>query len=331
MAGKGVSADTRHEVLSGENLAFRGTLDAGTTMNTLGKIAMGLLLLCLFGAIYMTTGVLKARSTWLKSIETKMDQIETAEKDLKSARKQFEDARNQLHWENDNWGRSWQAPNSGPSPANDGVVELSIGSNAGLSQAKSPVVYVFGADEQGKSVYIGDFQLTEVRQDSAGGKLTRPLYTGELDLWPRGEFRVREQLPHNFTATIGSLRTMVLLAEQDVAHEQRALAIQNSHITASQSILAERMNELNGNTDAPEKYGQDVKDGLVQTLRREETGRNSLIQSVDQLRRALSDQHLKLTEILEANRMNAEQLGASPGQKTPPARMASEKQKTARK
>ncbi len=299
-------------------------------MNTLGKILMGLLLACLLFATYLTTGALKARSTWLKKIGDKTTQIEQAQKDLASNKKLFEDARNLVHWENDTWGRAWQAPNSGPSPTGDGSVEFGIGSNAGLAKgqtdpAKLPIVYLFATEAGSPPKYIGDIQLTEVRQDSAGGKLTRPPYADEIQGWPSGEYRIREQVPHDYLDTIDDLRTQLILADQTVAHEQAMLKIQNEHVTASQAALDQRLSELNGKPDAAEKAGLDVKEGLVQTLRREESSRNTLVGEVDQLRRELSDKHLLLTNILAENLNQVQSVSAAPGKKASTKRVAAQK------
>ena len=299
-------------------------------MNTLGKILMGLLLACLLFATYLTTGALKARSTWLKKIGDKTTQIEQAQKDLASNKKLFEDARNLVHWENDTWGRAWQAPNSGPSPTGDGSVEFGIGSNAGLAKgqtdpAKLPIVYLFATEAGSPPKYIGDIQLTEVRQDSAGGKLTRPPYADEIQGWPNGEYRIREQVPHDYLDTIDDLRTQLILADQTVAHEQAMLKIQNEHVTASQAALDQRLSELNGKPDAAEKAGLDVKEGLVQTLRREESSRNTLVGEVDQLRRELSDKHLLLTNILAENLNQVQSVSAAPGKKASTKRVAAQK------
>ncbi len=302
-------------------------------MNTLGKIITGLLLACLLFATYLTTGALKARSSWLKKIGDKTTQIEQAEKDLASNKKLFEDARNLVHWENDTWGRAWQAPNSGPSPTGDGSMEFGIGSNAGLGQgqtdpAKLPIVYVFATGADGKSKYLGDVQLTEVRQDSAGGKLTRPVYADEVQSWPAGEYRLREQVPHDPLTSIDTLRTQIILAEQSAAHESSMLKIQNDHVAASQAALDQRLAELNGKPDAEEKVGPDVKDGLVQTLRREEDSRNNLVQEVDQLRRDLSDRHLLLTNILADNQSKVQSVSGPASMKTPSKRVAAQKSKS---
>lgn len=293
-------------------------------MNTLGKIAMGLLMVCLLFATYLTTGVLKARSTWLKKIGDTTTQIEKAQEEARSAKKLFEDARNLVHWENDQWGRAWQAPNSGPSPAGDGSMELGIGSNAGLNATKPPLVYLFGTDANGKSLYLGDFELTEVRQDSAGGKLTRPLNPNE-PAWQPGEYRVREQVPHDSLSSIDTLRTLTILADQSVRHEQAMLKIQTEHTTASKAALEERMGELNGKPDATDKAGPDVKDGLVQTMRREENARNELVKAVDDLRRELSDKHLQLTTTLTENQEQVQLLGGPVRSISPAKRVAAEK------
>jgi hypothetical protein len=302
-------------------------------MNFLGKLLMGFLVVCLLAAIYFTTGVLKARSTWLTKIETTSKQIVDAEEKLKSERKQFETVRDQVHQENLRWGKAWAAPNSGPAPVADGSVELGVGSNAGLGRGQQnpallPIVHVFGKDAQNQPQYLGDFQLTDVRQNQAGGKLTRPPFTGEVENWPRGEYRVRELVPYDYTSTINSLRTLILLAEQNVEHEKAALAYQDEHLVASQAALDKRLNELNGDANAPDAAGPDVKDGLVQTMRREETARNDLVQKVDALRRELSDVYLKLTKTLQDNQSNSQKLGGSASTQLPPNRVAAQKAAT---
>ncbi len=299
-----------------------GSLRSGKAMSKYGTIVMGFLIFCLLLAVYFTTGVLKARSTWVTKIEKNMQAIEDADKAAKQAKKEFEDARNLVHWENDNWGRAWTAANSGPSPAGDGAFEMSVGTNAGLNQAKVPLVYLFGTGADGKSVYVGDFKLTEVRQDNAGGMLTRPPFANEVQGWPRGEYRVREQVPHNYVRTIDDLRTGAILVDQSVQHEQAMLVRQEQHIVDSQAALDERMGELNGKPDAPEKAGPDVKDGLVQTLRREEIARNELVKVVDAQRRELSDKHLKLTTVLSENQGNIQKLGGPARTKSPANRVA---------
>ena len=80
-------------------------------MSTLGKVWMGLLIVCLLAATYFTTGVLKARSSWLAKIETTSTQIAAAEEKLKSEVKQFVTVSNQVHLENLRWGKAWTAPN----------------------------------------------------------------------------------------------------------------------------------------------------------------------------------------------------------------------------
>lgn len=285
-------------------------------MNTLGKILMGLLMLCLLAATYFTTGVLKARSTWLQKIEATSKQIADADEKLKSAKKQFEDARDLVHQENLKWGKAYTAPNSGPAPAGDGSVDLGAGSDVGIGRGqpdptKLPIVHIFGMDAQNKSVYVGDFQLTEVRQGISGGMLTRPPFTGEVASWPSGEYRVRDVVPSDFLSAVAALRTMIMLAEQDDRQEQAMLVYQNENLAASQAALDQRMLELNGDAAAPATAGPDVIDGLVQTMRREETARNTLVKQVDALRRELSAMHLQLTTTLTENQTSIQKLGGA--------------------
>lgn len=297
-------------------------------MNKLGIIFGSLLLVALIGAFILTGKLLAGRRLWLDKIDAKQKQLadlESGPNSVASARRQFEVARNEVDWENDNWGQAWQAPNSGASPVGDGSLELGVGANAGLARgqqdpAKLPVVYVFGTDAGGKQVYLGDFKLMEVRQDTAGGKLTRTPFPNELQSWPRGEMRVREDIPGNYRNEIAELRTEAIIAEQHVRQENDQLKIQTLHSEASQKALDMRMAELNGNPDAPEKAGPDVKDGLVQTIRREENARNSIVKEVDAIRRLLSDKHLLLTKILEENSGLVQKLAKS--RTTPASRVA---------
>ncbi len=303
-------------------------------MNFYGKLLMGFLIAFLFAAIYFTTGVLKARSTWLGKTEETSKKIADAQEQAMNAKKQFESVREQVHLENLRWGKAWASPNSGPAPIADGTVELGVGSNAGIGRgqqdpAKLPIVHVFGKDAQGQSLYVGDFQLTDVRQDKSAGKLTRPPFTDEVKSWPRGEYRVRELVPADYLATIVRLRTQIILAEQDVRHETAALAYQDEHLVASQKALDQRLGELNGMPEAPDKAGPDAKDGLVQTMRREESARNELVKQVDALRRELSDIYLQLTTTLSDNQSNAQKLGGSARTKSPPNPVAVQKAATA--
>jgi len=299
-------------------------------MNKLGYMFIApLLIICLCVAFFMTFRLLDGRKKWLDSIEAKRKQLDALEssgpESVAAVRREFENVRNQLDWENDNWGKAWQAPNSGASPTGDGSVELGVGSNAGLGRgiqdvAKLPVLYLFGTDAQSKLVYMGDFKLMEVRQDTSGAKLTRPPFPNEVQSWPRGELRVREEIPSNFREELAALRTQAIIAEQHVQQATDQLRIQDLHVEAAQKALDMRMNELNGNPEAPEKAGQDVKDGLVQTIRREETARNALVKEVDALRRPLSDRYLQLTKILDDNAATLKKLATTPGQT--PSRVA---------
>ena len=216
----------------------------------------------------------------------------------------------------------------------DGSIELGIGTDAGLGRTqkdgKLPIVYVFGT-ENGKSVYMGDFQLTEVRQGSAGAKLTRPPYANEMSQWPKGEYLVRANILSNYLGTIGSLHTSVLVAEQAMNHEAAILKRLDKAVMKSQAALALRESELNGKPDAPETAGSDVKDGLVKALIDEEIIRNQIVDQVDDLRRDLSDKHLKLTTILAENETSVPKLARAAASKVAAEPVAVKKTAAAKK
>lgn len=272
----------------------------------LGWIAISLLMIGAGVGAWLAGGALTARTFWMERVAAKQKTVEDSEKNLRIARQEFETARNDLHNERDLWGRDWDAPNSGPSPAGDGTVELGVGTNAGLGQgqpdvSKLPVVYVFGKNADGTTTYVGDLALIEVRQDTSGGKLTRNPYANEVANWPRGDYRVRESIPDSYRQTISGLRGLTSIALQAVSHEMENVKRQTENLANSQKALATRMAELNGNPDEPPEAGPDIQEGLVQRLRVEEAERNAQIKAVDALRRELSDQHLRLTKTLAAN------------------------------
>ncbi len=292
----------------------------------LGWIAISLLIIGTAVGAWLAGGALSARTNWMAKIEAKQKQVTTAENDLRVAKLEFETARNDLHNERDLWGRHWEASNSSPSPARDGTVELGVGTNAGLDPAKVKVVYAFGKNPDGTVEYVGDLNLLDVRGDSAGGQLTRVPYPNEVEGWPSGEYRVREDIPASYRSTIDELRARTYIAMQALSHEEENVKRQTENLANSQNALAIRLGELNGNPQAPAEAGPDIVDGLVQRLRIEEAERNTVSKVVDALRRELSDQHLTLTKMLAANQERLTAAGAeAAAQKTVAPRVAAQK------
>jgi hypothetical protein len=146
--------------------------------------------------------------------------------------------------------------------------------------------------------------------------MTRQPYEGEAQSWPSGVYRVRESIPEGWKQIFIDLHTHQTLADQQVVDEQAKLQIQEKHIAESQETLNSRLGELNGNPMAPEKASDDVKNGLVETIRREEAQRNTLLQDVDALRRSISDNYAALVDVLEKNREIVNSMSAETSTRT---------------
>jgi len=286
-------------------------------MHILGTVFAWLTAVATVAAIVLTTMLLDVRNKWLTQVQQKQTQVAQSTTELADLSRKVRQLEEELQRATHAWGEVWSAPNSGgPLPGSPGMIAVGVGTSRGLSQSAAAqnkaldaaTYFVFNTNNAGESQYMGEFRIAEARADQAAMKLARDPYPGEVESWTPGNYRVRDLLPGNWTATTADLEGQWLIATTQLRTQQNQLEILNRQIQVSQAALDQRLAELNGKADAPPGASQEVVDGLVQTLRDLETKRNANLATVDNLRRQLDTSYVALRKTLDANRQAAADL-----------------------
>lgn len=274
-------------------------------MHIIGKVLLGIMVFLLIPlAILLTTMALDVRSEWQAAIQTrKADLVQTGER-LSAVRVQVNELEGRLQSLTYNWGEVWDAPRVQPLPSGRGV-QVGVGASSGLGRkaqaGQKQRIYVF-SDGQNNSRYLGEFEIVQANADAVAAELLRDPYPGEVQNWPAGRSHVRDTLPPNWLATIADLEGDLLIVNSKLQFQQMQDSIIQRQLAASQTTLDQRLAELNGDADAPPGASQQVLDGLVETLRKLESERNSVLDDVHSLRVKLVREQLELEKTLETNR-----------------------------
>lgn len=283
-------------------------------MHVLGNVFLWLSVVLILVAITFSTMVLDVRSRWLSEIEQRQEALARSGEELRTTAVRVRTLEEELQRRIQLWGDVWTAENSRPMPGDDGRIEIGAGTSAGLGQKADqqgrdlPAVYVFSEGPDGASQYLGEFRLTEVLGDRAAARLTRRPYPQEMQSWPQGTFRIRENLPGDWRSAFADLESQQLIAETKLRTQALELETLNNQIRVSQAALDRRLAELNGDAEAPEGATQEVLDGLVETLRKFNTERDLVLAEVHRLRRQLDREYVRLRRILAGNREAAERV-----------------------
>jgi len=272
-------------------------------MHILGKVLLWLCVVLLIPAsLVLTSMVLDVRHRWLKDVSDRQQRVEQGLQQLAETQERVRALEEQRQALVQSWGDVWTAPNSGPQAGTPGAIELGVGSSSGLPQRGKegkidPSVFVF-ADTPAGSQYLGEFIVSDIRPAQAIARLARKPYPKEAETWPRGIYHVRGTLPANWLAMNADLQGQQVIADSILVDQQLELNIRNELIKSSQATLAQRMAELNGNPQADEAAGAEVKDGLVESLRKYESARNQQLFVVNELRHQMFDEYSRLRHIL---------------------------------
>lgn len=277
-------------------------------MNVLGKVfAFFLVPVSAAFALYLTARLFDTRSQYLKKYDDLVQQREKNADDLVKLEREVNRLDREIGLVQNSWGQEFVAPNSTVQQGAEPMIDLGIGTTGGLGTQPQggvkplPTLYTFAVDASGNSRYLGDFEIIDPRADRTGARLAHPPIPGETDTWQAGTMRVRDMIPAAHRGETYNLRTQQIVLNQKLETEQRLIALKDVEIAESQKLLDRRMKELAGNPDAPAEASDDVRDGLVKTLEKEEADRNALQVVVDRLRRELSDKFASLESVLAKN------------------------------
>lgn len=293
-------------------------------MHTLSKVLLGFAAVAAIAAIFLTSMLYDARNEWLKRVTTRQESVAQLEEDIRKKSLVVSDLESDVNRLMMNWGRSWElAPqNVSLLDPENGAVGLQLGLNDGLAVQESaaqqagqdrllPTIHLFGNAQDGTVSYLGAFRVTQVTPDQTAAELVRPPLPGEVDQWQvkaANGVRVWNNIPSSWLALNSKFQGEITEAQQTVQDEEGRLVTLEELNQKSQEQLARRMAELEGDNDPVEGASQDVIDGLVQTLRIEETTRNQQLQVLDQLRHEYHAKYNELIDLLQRNRNLEKQL-----------------------
>lgn len=286
-------------------------------MHILGKVCLGIMVFLLIpAAIVLTTMTLDIRSKWQAEVAKRQEALAKSEEDLTVARVANAELEGKLQSLTFNWGEVWVAPQSGPLPGGNGI-QLGAGRSTGLGRnqqpGKAPRVYAFaGMGDQ--SMYVGELELVQVDNDRAAGQLMRSPFPGEAQSWPGGVYHVRDTIPSNWLATIADLEAQSIVASTKLSLQKQQESMMLDQLNSSQELLDQRLAELNGDGEAPAGASQQVLDGLVETIRKLEKERNTVLDDVHDLRIKLVNDYENLESLIAGNRSVLQKQTAQAGQ-----------------
>ena len=277
-------------------------------MNVLGKVfAFFLVPVSAAFALYLTARLFDTRSQYLKKYDDLVQQREKNAGQLASLEREVTRLDREIGLVQNSWGQEFVAPNSTVQQGPEPMIDLGVGTTGGLGAQPQggakpfPTLYTFVVDANGNSKYLGDFEIIDPRADRTGAKLAHPPIPGETDSRQAGTMRVRDMIPPAHRGETYNLRTLQIVEDQKLETEKALIALKDVELAESQKLLDRRMKELTGNPDAPAEASDDVRDGLVKTLEKEEAARDALQVVVDRLRRELSDKFASLESVLAKN------------------------------
>lgn len=298
-------------------------------MHVLGKVFLGLTIVLAGVDAYLATLLVGHRQHWEKQIENVQAEVAQTHENLVATRDRVRGLELELNRIHDTWGQYWTTPPGRPLNAQTGVFVIGGGSALGLPQpaagAPAPPVYLFSEEADGSSRFLGEFRLTDVQADQAGGQIPHqpplPPEIAGLQQYAGTPIRVRESVPSAWRSATADLYAQFAVAEQNLTFQANQLQIQNEELAKSQAILDQRLAELNGDPQPPEGASQEVIDGLVLTIRKEETSRNAALQLLDGLRHDYARKTNQLNEMVAANKELAAALpGYDQSLEKPPVR-----------
>lgn len=276
-------------------------------MHVLGKVLLGLVFLLAGGATLLTTMLLDVRSRWQQQVTTAKTDYENSLADLEAKKNEVHQLQRELERAKFGWGNVWMADNNRVIDPRIGTVSIGIGTARGLgireqNQEQLPLVHAFSADAGRDPEYLGAFQVQQL-QAGAANAVRLPAPAPDFNM-PSGTWRIREEIPYNFSTRFMDLHQQQLAAAGRLMRMQQKVQQFESQKAASQALLQERVNELEG--DASLANATELqKSGLIKGLNQSLAQRDQKLQQLQALR---LDRLQKLKALEELNKANREKV-----------------------
>jgi hypothetical protein len=275
-------------------------------MHVSGKIAAWFVAVLIIVAVVFASKAFAVRDAWMQIAQQNEATIKKNDDEIAAKTKTFLEQRGLLARTMIGWDREW--PSVGGRLEANGNIALQLGTNSPGMQTDL-VVYVFVPNPDGTSVYLGDFKITKVTDNSATGKPNSRRRPTDLKAaqFPNG--RVRTLVPNSYIARLGAIDQQLLSAEQSVAVNKEELARQALLSDQTDKLIAARLNELNGDKALE---GQPLPvvhiKGLLTAIVDEEELRNAALIEADKFMRELKRTRDRFEQIRKENRESVDSL-----------------------
>jgi hypothetical protein len=274
-------------------------------MHISGKIAAWFVAGLIVVAVILASKAFAVRDAWMDLAQKNEAAIRKNNEDIAAKTKTFLEQRGLLARTMIGWDREWSSV-GGRVEAN-GNIALQLGTNSGVQADQ--VLFVFVPNPDGTSVYLGDFKVTKVTDNSATAKPNSRRREYDLRAAQFQNGRVRTNVPNQYIARLGMLDQQLLSAEQAVATGKDELARQALLSEQTDKLIASRMNELNGDQKLE---GQPLPivhiKGILTSIVAEEEARNADLIEADGLMRDLKRTRDRFEQIRKENRQQVDSL-----------------------
>lgn len=269
-------------------------------MHISGRILAWMVVLCGIGSLILASKAAQVRWKWMERAQKLEQELASNEKLLAEKQAKRDAIRSELRRVMIPWDRYWGRVPAAVADANSGQITLNLGSSQGLSDKQ--VVYAFAPQPDGSYFFVGNFQVSTLRDDRAALDPDWRVRPGEPATWQSGDWRIRTRVPAGFLTRFTELEVSLLVADTQLKSNLTELERQQQLVTLAENHLKLRQGEINGFDELQGKQlPSEMIKGLLTSLTEEEEERNEVLIQVDQLRHRLKQTNEQISQLRKMN------------------------------
>jgi hypothetical protein len=276
-------------------------------MTTFGNVLLALTMLLGTLAFGLTASLLKHRDGWQAAVIKAKDNYEQVSGNLIKRQNEVAAANTELQRAMLSWGQIWNNVPVQIFNAQNGVLQLGIGQNAGLSMEGvqgniAPTLYAFQPDPTGEGfLYVGQFKVTNITGTNATVQLTRLPRPNEVATWRPGAWRFRDEMPQGQVVRFDDLGVQITIATEQGNERLEKIKTEQANLAKAITQLDQRIAELNGLPNAPANAPEVLKKGLVASIQEEDASRNADLAELNRLRHDLFTKYNLMLKLKDDN------------------------------
>lgn len=305
-------------------------------MHITGKILAFFVIVLGGAAFVLTTQMLDFRHSWLKQVDANQKVLVTAKAETVKKRNELADLVAQHDRVMYGWDVYFNNITASGDP-NTGTLNLTLGPSnipdQGLPETKDkdgkpvmPVVHAFQPSADGKSFeYVGEFRAERLAAGNSTFKANWRIRPTDSAMWKLGpNWRIRTRIPREDKLKFDQLALLFTDIDERLASNTDELQRTRDEFAKKiKQTLANRESELSGfqaYVGERGKIDDEMIDGVLATMVKEEEARNAALARADELRH---DLHKTVEQFDKFNSENHKAASSLPkGQPTPPATAA---------